>query len=712
MSISLVKKKAAVKKINNAPVVVDPVDELFDGAESIDLSIEKIELYESGVCIDLGVEDIELYEEVKPTKKIKRMPKKITVESPRKSASFYEQLKTIKTADQKDSFGFLEYYQRQQQRKRKGGQNPAVKRSVKKKSTANSDHSEIPFHLEEDSLPYGYELDSRGRICKLTGKNSDILTPIAEQPVKMVATASDVDGNNLTKVIQFPDLNGKVKEQIIRDEDWYDKNSVIERKLASRGLEILNKKLFKGYLNDTEVSDHQLMVDCMGWIHEQGSMVFITPNDIVGDTEGQGIIRNFNSPEEIGMWEKKGTLRDWQENTLKHAAEFSPALFAILVAFASPLSSFLEINSGGFHLYGMSSGGKSSSLKAGATVFGRPAGSGRNKNSFLKTWHVTGNALDPLLVSRCNCLLALDELGMFNGNLSEVIYKIESGEGKKRSNIDGGLQNTAYWDTTVISAGEVSLKETLEKQKQYKEGTRVRLLDINFDKIVESLNTSKDNQYFSELSKHCNDFHGTAGIEFVRALIKHYGIYSNAERELIQLFTECCDELLRDRDYTNFQGRGLERLALVYFAGKLAHNYGIISTIPLEKIKQVVVTAMDVWLDSKDLASEGELGAEKLAGYLRMNAHAMKGIAITTFCVGNQTAGYIYQGQFFIISDALKKILGTVNLNKTMHFLKEHNLLTTPESGTRLQMRKTLPGRPQKEYFYVVSQDICEMSFE
>ena len=590
---------------------------------------------------------------------------------------------------------------------------------IKAKNINNSDvkvlslsnkEDQIPFGIDNDSLPLGYEVDSKGRICKTSGRKKDQLLPIANKPFRIVASASDHNENDCSHIIQFPDRNGNAREVTLKDEDWLDKNRICEKLLMNKGLKIASKKLFDEFVSDSEIPDHKLIVNQLGWIREQNEMIYITPNEIIGRTGLKNIIHNFNSSEESSVREKCGSLADWQNNTLQHAAKFPPALLSILIAFASTIASFLKVSSGGYHLYGMSSGGKSSSLKAAATVFGCASNSG-GRSSFVQDWLVTANALDPMLASRCNNLLPLDELGMFSGSLSDVIYKIETGKGKKRSNVSGGLQKILQWNSTVVSAGEISIKETLDKQKQYKEGTRVRILDINFDRLLQDMGGSKDNDFFASLNEYCESYYGTAGLEFIKALIGEYRTYDNVEIELKREFQSCCEELVGDSEFSNFKMRGIQRFALVYLAGKLSHSFGILKPVTLESIKRVVESAMSVWINSKDLASEGELGAEKLAAYLRMNAHVMKNSIISHFGGGSVVTGYIYQNQFYVDPEAMKQILGSYNLKKTMHYLNEKGYLITADDG-RFQLRRTLPGSANKRYYYVISPDLCEASFE
>ena len=79
-----------------------------------------------------------------------------------------------------------------------------------------------------------------------------------------------------------------------------------------------------------------------------------------------------------------GTLEGWQE--LSRLIEpHALAVLSFACAFSGQLVTPLDIESGGFHIYGTSTDGKSTITKAACGVWGRP-------KDVSKSWRTTDNA--------------------------------------------------------------------------------------------------------------------------------------------------------------------------------------------------------------------------------------------------------------------------------------------------------------------------------
>lgn len=103
-------------------------------------------------------------------------------------------------------------------------------------------------------------------------------------------------------------------------------------------------------------------------------------------------------------------------------------MFAISVAFAGTLAGITGEDSGGFHLRGKSSTGKSTALKVAASVWGHPA-------TYVRQWRATSNGLEGLAALHADDgLLILDELEQVDPKeAGEVAYMLGNGQGKARA---------------------------------------------------------------------------------------------------------------------------------------------------------------------------------------------------------------------------------------------------------------------------------------
>lgn len=159
-------------------------------------------------------------------------------------------------------------------------------------------------------------------------------------------------------------------------------------------------------------------VECTGY-HDQ---LYIRPDLIIGDRKDNDEIRlNPNIKDEA--FSCAGTLNDWIQNVSMYCVGNSRLTFSVSLAFASLLLKPCNVQSGGFHLAGTSSTGKTTCLKVASSVFGSP--------QYLKTWRATDNALENIAFKRNDSLLVLDELSeMSSQKAGNVAYTFSQGEGK------------------------------------------------------------------------------------------------------------------------------------------------------------------------------------------------------------------------------------------------------------------------------------------
>ena len=105
----------------------------------------------------------------------------------------------------------------------------------------------------------------------------------------------------------------------------------------------------------------------LGW---HGS-TFVTPTGSMGEAEELVVFQNSHAIEPA--YAESGTAEDIRRDVLAALATGNTRLvFALSVAFAAALAEISGEDSGGFHLRGASSSGKSTALKLAASVWGNP----------------------------------------------------------------------------------------------------------------------------------------------------------------------------------------------------------------------------------------------------------------------------------------------------------------------------------------------------
>ena len=157
------------------------------------------------------------------------------------------------------------------------------------------------------------------------------------------------------------------------------------------------------------------------------------------------------------------------------AAGNSRLVFALCCAFAGPLLRLAGMESGGIHLRGNSSQGKTTALKVAASVWGRP--------SYMQRWRTTDNALEATAVQHCDGLLILDEFGQLDPRVAgECAYMLANDQEKGRATRSGLTRKRRTWRLLFLSSGEVSLADHMaEAGKRTRAGMEVRMLDVPLD---------------------------------------------------------------------------------------------------------------------------------------------------------------------------------------------------------------------------------------
>ncbi|MFH4238005.1 DUF927 domain-containing protein, partial [Acinetobacter baumannii] len=130
-------------------------------------------------------------------------------------------------------------------------------------------------------------------------------------------------------------------------------------------------------------------------------------------------------------------------------------VLAFSCAFSGQLVAPLNLESGGFHIYGSSTDGKSTITKAACSVWGNP-------REVSKQWRTTDNALENEAELRNDSFLNLYELRQAPPKaVSDIVYMLTGGQGKSRSSKTGKNRDSKQFNLMYTSTGEVTLEEHL-----------------------------------------------------------------------------------------------------------------------------------------------------------------------------------------------------------------------------------------------------------
>ena len=160
------------------------------------------------------------------------------------------------------------------------------------------------------------------------------------------------------------------------------------------------------------------------------------------------------------------------------------------------------------HLYGASSGGKTTLLEVAASAWGKP-------KSLIDTWRGTSNGIERKAVGRNDMCMILDEAGMADEQcLVEAIYSLGNGAEKIRATRDVGERKAAKFRVVALSTGE---KQLVRGQKFA--GQEVRAIELRADQYGPLMPTIRCAEDAEALSRALNNNYGHAVEPMIRGIL-------------------------------------------------------------------------------------------------------------------------------------------------------------------------------------------------
>ncbi|ENB9665332.1 MULTISPECIES: DUF927 domain-containing protein [Pseudomonas] len=433
--------------------------------------------------------------------------------------------------------------------------------------------------------------------------------------LEVLARTRDEKGHGWGLLVEFDDPDGANKRLNIPARAMAgDFGKEVLAPLVDMGLRLApvrtarnSRNDLQSYLQGYDGAERARLVTRLGWHGD----AYLLPDRQIGATAEY--LHFYEAGAQLPSITQAGTLEQWQQQIGALCVGNNRLAFVVCVAFAGAVLHLLGHESGGFHLYGDSSGGKTTHLQVAASVWGGPR--------LVRSWRSTDNALESIAAAHSDGLLVLDEIGMCDPRIiGETVYMLGNGTGKARAN-DRGMsgRQVQEWRLLFLSTGEKTLAQHMaEANKDLKAGMEVRLLAVPADAskglgLFEELHSFDDAAALSDaLKARVSRCYGTPAQAFLSALCEPGKLraYAAMVRSTLERFTT---EALPASASGQAQ-RAATRFGLAAAAGELATALGVTGW-PDGIALQSARVCLDAWLAERGGA--GNLEGDAIVARLR-----------------------------------------------------------------------------------------------
>lgn len=377
------------------------------------------------------------------------------------------------------------------------------------------------------------------------------------------------------------------------------------------------------YLQSRRPADRVRLVDRVGW---QGR-AYVLPRETLTAGSGEGsdaserLMFHSEAPME-DAYTQRGSLAQWQERIGRHCIGNSRLLFSVSMALAGPVLGWVPgMESGGFHLRGDSSCGKTTALRVAASVWGG--------KDYLQRWRATDNGLEAQAAQHSDGVLVLDELGQLDAKVAgESAYMLANGQGKARAGRNGGARPRLSWRLLWLSAGEIPLAQHMaEAGKRIRAGQELRMVDMPADAGMGLglFDTVHDHEGGAALAEHlaaaCTTTHGAIGRAWLEWLVENSDTWPKELRADVDALTL---QFVPDTADGQIKRAG-RRFALVAAAGELATRHGFTGW-PEGAATEGVKRCFLAWVGARPAgfgSSEKAEALRQVRAYLEKNGDAL-----------------------------------------------------------------------------------------
>lgn len=522
------------------------------------------------------------------------------------------------------------------------------------------------------------------------------------------------DGLGWRFIVEISDRDSNVREVTLLDSEIGGQDGAWHKAMADAGLRIHPKRrgeLAQFLLMNSDDAPRARGVETTGWFGN----VFVMPHRTIG-TAPEPVI--YQGQDRTAASGESGTAEEWREHVGRLCAGNSRLTLSVCAALAASILPFSGIGeSGGFHLFGSSSLGKTTSEHVASSLNGLPTSS-------VVTWRNTGSGIEGTAAKHHHRLLCLDEIReAAEKEIGSTVMMLANGSGKGRMKDTTVMRERLTWQLLWLSTGEHGLTHYMESAGLKPDpGMEIRQLDIPADAgaghgLFEKLHDHKDARALAEnLRTACDRYHGAVGIAWLEHVSQHL---DEMRRDLPGEVASVALELMPDDSESQVK-RAVRRFALLAVAGEYATKWNLTGWEPGESTAGIR-KCVQAWINHRG----GSENLEERRIYERFRDFIGKGWsgrfihmsrADDTHAPGkDQTVGFRDDQRFYITPEGWKEIFrgmdparaGQVLLDKKM--LQPGNWVRAGKTEVRPYRREKLPGGMGRRQCYVTEIGVFDL---
>jgi putative DNA primase/helicase len=433
---------------------------------------------------------------------------------------------------------------------------------------------------EAPAVPLGFVLSESG-VFAAGGDDAELKRVCGRLAV--TAVTHDGTGRSYGRLLAWQGLDGEAHEWAMPMTLLAGDGAELRARLLDEGLDIepgrWAREALLRYLNAARPAARARVVHRLGWHDTPAGRAFVLPETTLGPHGAPRLILQTERPDALPPVAPRGTLDEWRGTVATLCRGNSRLMLALSLSLTAPLIALLGAESGGVHLRGGSSTGKTSALIAAGSTWG-----GGGVRGFVRSWRATDNGLEGTAQGHCDLLLSLDEMGEAAPEaVAASAYMLANGGGKTRARADGTVRRPPEWRCLFLSTGEEGLADRLAEARggprRVRAGQQVRVVDVPADAgaglgLFEELHGEATASAFAErLKAAAAAAYGTAGRAFLGALV---GEDADGLVQSARASRETFRELHVPAGAVGQVVRVADRFALAAAAGEMAAALGIL----------------------------------------------------------------------------------------------------------------------------------------